>query len=107
MKSPTALGVFLAGAATVLLGFVTFCTPVFEKLWLLEAVLPQGKAHFGVLGYKVRDAVTSMHLGYPRRTCPWLTQNSRRSTPTLSLHRSTRSLMSLFFSRSVCCTAPF
>lgn len=107
MKSPTALGVFLAGAATVLLGFVTFCTPVFEKLWLLEATLPQGKAQFGVLGYKVRDVVTSMHLGYPRRTCLWLTQNFRRSTPTRSLRRSTRSLMSLFCSRSVRCTAPF
>ncbi|WFC93928.1 hypothetical protein MBRA1_000554 [Malassezia brasiliensis] len=67
MKSPTALGVFLAGAATVLLGFVTFCTPVFEKLWLVESLLPQGKAQFGVLGYKVQDAVTSMHLGYPRQ----------------------------------------
>ncbi|WFD42330.1 hypothetical protein MPSI1_000972 [Malassezia psittaci] len=66
MKSAIALGVFLAAAATVLLGFATFCTPVFHKLWLLETTFPQQQVHWGTLGYEARNLFTPRHLGYPR-----------------------------------------
>ncbi|WFC98247.1 hypothetical protein MYAM1_000972 [Malassezia yamatoensis] len=66
MKSAIALGVFLAAAATVLLGFATFCTPVFHKLWLLETTFPQQQIHWGTLGYEARNLFTPRHLGYPR-----------------------------------------
>lgn len=65
MKSPTLLGLFLAGAATVLLGFVTFCAPVFNKLWLYSVNAPgRYDYHFGTLGHNVNGQASPMRVGY-------------------------------------------